>query len=78
MNSTTYLHLQYVNYTQMEIKNVSGTECVNVYGDGSHLGVFMTPEQILQLHATLGAYIAEHHDKFVNKSITELEEVKND
>lgn len=76
MNSTTYLHLNYVERPEMGMKNVSGTECLNVYGDGSHLGIFMTPEQILQLHATLGAYIAEHHDKFVKHEITKVGDVK--
>lgn len=48
-----------------------------IQGNGD-LTIFPSYEQVKQMYETLGAFIMNNPDKFVNKSITELEEVKND
>jgi hypothetical protein len=48
-----------------------------IQNDGD-ITIFPEYEQVMQMYETLGAFIANNPDKFVNKSITELEEIKND
>jgi hypothetical protein len=49
---------------------------IMVEGEGTDFTLFPSYDQLLQIHATLGEFIKANPDKFVNKSITKLEEVK--
>jgi hypothetical protein len=48
-----------------------------IQADGD-VTIFPSYEQVKQMYETLGAFLMNNPDKFVNKSITELEEVEND
>lgn len=78
MNNTTYIHAQNEEnlITSAQFIDTTKVNALNMFGSGSQLTVFMSDEQILQLHATLGAYIAENHDKFVKHEITKVGDVK--
>lgn len=78
MNSTTYIHAQHEEKLIASAQFIEPTQdhSINLFGAGSQLTIFMKPEQIVQLHATLGEYIKENHALFVEKSITKLEEVE--
>lgn len=80
MRNTTYIHAQHEEKLVVSTQFIEPTQdhSINLFGAGSQLTVFMKPEQIVQLHATLGEYIKENHALFVEKSISKLEEVKND
>jgi hypothetical protein len=80
MNTTSYVHLNNAKNLILGTQFIDTTQVhsITAYDEGEQLTMFLTSEQILQLHASLGKYIQENADKLVNKSITELEEVKND
>jgi hypothetical protein len=79
MRTTSYIH---VNSHQDAIMWVSplntGSESLHISAGGSDMALFLSPEQLLQLHATLGAYISDSPDKFIKHKLQKLEEVKND
>lgn len=73
MKTTSYVHVNTHKDASMWISPLStNNESLHISAGGSDLALFMSPEQLLQLHATLGAYIAENHDKFVKHDITKL------
>jgi ApbE superfamily uncharacterized protein (UPF0280 family) len=82
MNTTTYVHLNSrkdvaVQVTKMSEPMIKAT-MINFFDEGSQISLFTSPEQIIQIHSALGEYIKANPELFVSKSITELEEVKND
>jgi hypothetical protein len=81
MNTTTYAHFNHEEEMAVTVDMFLQHQkalMVSYFNKGSQVSTIFTPEQLLQLHATLGEFIKDKPELFVNKSITELEEIKND
>jgi hypothetical protein len=81
MRTTSYIHVNSAEKLEVSIDQLktSGSISLTLNGnDGADVSLFLTPAQAKQIFETIGTHMSIFPESYVEKSISKLEEIKND